>query len=126
MLESLHLFFTYFLMKNEVNSTNTIKPTNPPFPSEVISAVKLATTSIPNTAPPVKMYHKIVTGRTANKTVPNPPMVSGLAYFLSMKFAPQRTQEMKLLYEDELARSLAEDGSPASTYITPKTYYPNI
>ena len=55
-----------------------------------------------------------------------PPMVSGLSYYLSMKFAPQRTQEMKLLYEDELARALSEDGSPASTYITPKTYYPNI
>jgi hypothetical protein len=55
-----------------------------------------------------------------------PPMVSGLAYYLSMKFAPQRTQEMKLLYEDEFARALSEDGSAASTYITPKTYYPNI
>jgi len=55
-----------------------------------------------------------------------PCMVSGLSYYLSMKFAPQRTQEMKLLYEDELARALSEDGSAASTYITPKTYYPQI
>jgi|TARA_B110000967_G_scaffold184301_1_gene203626 hypothetical protein len=55
-----------------------------------------------------------------------PCMVSGLAFYLSMKFAPQRTQEMKLLYEDELARALSEDGSAASTFITPKTYYPNI
>ena len=55
-----------------------------------------------------------------------PCMISGLSYYLSMKFAPQRTQEMKLLYEDELARALSEDGSAASTYITPKTYYPNI
>ena len=55
-----------------------------------------------------------------------PCMVSGLSYYLSMKFAPQRTQEMKLLYEDELARALSEDGSAASTYITPKTYYPTI
>ena len=39
---------------------------------------------------------------------------------------PQLTQTMKLLYEDELARALAEDGSAASTYITPKNYYPNI
>ena len=31
---------------------------------------------------------------------------------------------MKLFYEDELARALAEDGSAASTYITPKVYYP--
>ena len=55
-----------------------------------------------------------------------PCMVAGLAFYLSQKFAPQRTQELKLFYEDELARALAEDGSAASTYITPKTYYPNI
>ena len=53
-------------------------------------------------------------------------MCSGLAFYLSQKFAPQRSQELKLYYEDELARALAEDGSAASTYITPKTYYPNI
>jgi len=55
-----------------------------------------------------------------------PAMVSGLSFMLSQKYAPQRTQEMKLLYEDDFTRALAEDGSAASTYITPKTYYPNI
>ena len=55
-----------------------------------------------------------------------PCMASGLAYYLSQKFAPQRTQELKLLYEDELQRALAEDGSSSSSYITPKTYYPNV
>ena len=55
-----------------------------------------------------------------------PCMVAGLAFYLSQKYAPQRTQEMKLYYEDELQRALQEDGSAASTYITPKTYYPNI
>ena len=53
-----------------------------------------------------------------------PCMVSGLAYYLSMKYAPQMTQQMKLLYEDELARALQEDGSASSTFITPKAYYP--
>jgi len=53
-------------------------------------------------------------------------MASGLAFYLSQKFAPQRTQELKLFYEDELARALAEDGSPSSTFISPKTYYPNV
>ena len=53
-----------------------------------------------------------------------PCMVSGLAFYLAQKYAPQRVQELKLLYEDELARALAEDGSSNSTYITPKTYYP--
>ena len=55
-----------------------------------------------------------------------PCMISGLAFYLSQKVNPQLTQTMKLLYEDELARALAEDGSATSTFITPKNYYPNI
>jgi len=55
-----------------------------------------------------------------------PCMCAGLTYYISMKKAPQRTQEMKLYYEDELQRALQEDGSPASVYISPKTYYPEI
>tara|TARA_E500000081_G_C6091852_1_gene333091 strand:+ start:101 stop:1039 length:939 start_codon:yes stop_codon:yes gene_type:complete len=55
-----------------------------------------------------------------------PAMCAGLSYYISQKKAPQRTQEMKLLYEDELTRALQEDGSPASVYISPKTYYPEI
>jgi hypothetical protein len=55
-----------------------------------------------------------------------PCMVSGLSYYLSQKFAPQRTQELKLLYEDELQRALQEDGSSSSSYISPKVYYPGV
>ena len=55
-----------------------------------------------------------------------PCMVSGLTYYLSQKFAPQRTQECKLLYEDELKRALEEDGSASSSFITPKTYYEGL
>ena len=54
-----------------------------------------------------------------------PCMCSGLAFYLAQKFAPQRVQELKLLYEDELKRALAEDGSSTSTYITPASYYPS-
>jgi hypothetical protein len=53
-----------------------------------------------------------------------PCMVSGLAYYLSMKYQPQLTQNLKLIYEDEFQRALAEDGSASSTFITPKAYYP--
>ena len=53
-----------------------------------------------------------------------PCMTAGLAFYLSQKYQPQMTQAMKLYYEDELARALAEDGSASSTYITPKAYYP--
>jgi hypothetical protein len=55
-----------------------------------------------------------------------PCMASGLSFYLSQKFKPEITQQMKLLYEDELARALEEDGSSSSSFITPKTYYPNI
>ena len=55
-----------------------------------------------------------------------PCMVAGLAYYLAVKFAPDRIQVLKMLYEDELNRALTEDGSSSSSFITPKTYYPNI
>ena len=53
-----------------------------------------------------------------------PCMIAGLSYYLSQKYAPDRIQAMKLLYEDELNRALAEDGSSTSSYVTPKIYYP--
>jgi len=52
-----------------------------------------------------------------------PCMVSGLTFYLSQKYNPQRTQEFKLYYEDELQRALAEDGSSSSTFITPSSYF---
>jgi hypothetical protein len=55
-----------------------------------------------------------------------PCMISGLTYYLSMKYAPQLTQAMKLFYEDEFQRALQEDGSASSTFITPKAYYPGV
>jgi len=55
-----------------------------------------------------------------------PCMISGLAFYLAQKYQPQLIQQMKLYYEDELARALAEDGSASSTHITPKTYYPGV
>src|SRR5210317_76374 len=55
-----------------------------------------------------------------------PCMVAGLAYYLSVKNAPDRIQVLKLLYEDELQRALQEDGSSSSSYISPKVYYPGV
>ena len=53
-----------------------------------------------------------------------PCMTAGLAYYLAIKNAPDRVQMLKMLYEDELQRALAEDGSSSSTYISTKVYYP--
>jgi len=55
-----------------------------------------------------------------------PCMVSGLTFYLSQKYAPQRTEQFKMLYEDELQRALAEDGSSSSTFITPSSYFREI
>ena len=55
-----------------------------------------------------------------------PCMIAGLSYYLAVKYAPQRVQELRLLYEDELLRAEDEDGSSNSTYISPKIYYPGV
>jgi len=55
-----------------------------------------------------------------------PCMVAGLAYYLAVKYAPEKIQMLKMLYEDELQRALQEDGSSSSSFITPKTYYPSV
>ena len=55
-----------------------------------------------------------------------PCMTAGLAFYLAQKNAPQRAQELKLFYEDELARAVKEDADITSTYIAPKVYYPTL
>ena len=55
-----------------------------------------------------------------------PALCAGLAYYLSQKYRMEKTQSFKLLYEDELARALQEDGSATSTFVTPKAYYPSV
>jgi hypothetical protein len=52
-----------------------------------------------------------------------PCMCSGLAYYLSIKRAPDRIETLRLIYEDELQRALTEDGQRTSVYISPQTYY---
>ena len=53
-----------------------------------------------------------------------PCMTAGLAYYISMKKAPERMQALKLLYEDEFKRAADEDGQRTSVYLTPQSYYP--
>lgn len=52
-----------------------------------------------------------------------PCMIAGLAYYLGMKYSPEQTQSLKLVYEDELKRALDEDGSRTSLFISPQTFY---
>ena len=50
---------------------------------------------------------------------------SGIIILFITENAPQRSQELKLYYEDELARAIKEDADITSTFIAPKVYYPN-
>ena len=50
-------------------------------------------------------------------------MCSGLAYYLSMKKVPQLTQQLKLIYEDDIFRAVNEDGQRTSSYIAPQSYF---
>ena len=52
-----------------------------------------------------------------------PCMMSGLAYYLSLKFSPDRSQELERRYESELLRALDADNQGTSSFISPQTFY---
>ena len=52
-----------------------------------------------------------------------PCLTSGLAYYLSIKHSPEKTEQLRLFYEDELQRALTEDGQRTSLFISPQTFY---
>jgi len=52
-----------------------------------------------------------------------PALTAGMAYYLSIKYAPLRTDQLKMLYEDELQRALQEDSQRTSLFISPKSYF---
>jgi len=52
-----------------------------------------------------------------------PCMMSGLAYYLSLKYSPDRSQELERRYDSELLRALDADNQGTSTFISPQTFY---
>ena len=52
-----------------------------------------------------------------------PCIMSGLAYYLSMKYSPAMSQELERRYESELLRALDADNQGTSTFISPQTFY---
>ena len=52
-----------------------------------------------------------------------PCMISGLAYYLSQKVSPDRSQELERRYESELLRALDADNQGTSSFISPQTFY---
>lgn len=52
-----------------------------------------------------------------------PCLVSGLAYYLALKFAPDRVQALKALYEEDFQRAALEDRDTASVQFVPDVGY---
>lgn len=52
-----------------------------------------------------------------------PCLAAGLAYYLSIKRAPDRVQLLKAVYEEEFERAMSEDRDRASFQVQPSTDY---
>jgi len=52
-----------------------------------------------------------------------PCVSAGLAYYLSMKFSPERTNLLKAVYEEEIQRAMQEDRDRSSLQISPSYSY---
>jgi len=52
-----------------------------------------------------------------------PCLASGLAYYLSLKFAPERAQALKAIYDEDFNRAATEDRDTASVQFVPDTGY---
>ena len=52
-----------------------------------------------------------------------PALNSGLAYYLSLKHAPERVQILKAIYDEDMLRALEEDTERASLFISPRQFF---
>jgi hypothetical protein len=52
-----------------------------------------------------------------------PCLAAGLAYYISVKRAPQRVQLLKAMYEEEFERAMTEDRDRASFNVVPQYDY---
>lgn len=52
-----------------------------------------------------------------------PCLAAGLAYYISIKRAPERTQLLKAVYEEEFERAMTEDRDRASFSVVPQYEY---
>ena len=55
-----------------------------------------------------------------------PCLAAGLAYYISIKRAPNRTQMLKAMYEEEFQRAMTEDRDRASFNVVPPVSYTHL
>jgi len=67
-----------------------------------------------------------VTASAQDQEIPSrfiPPMVSGLAYYMSLKKNPERVPMLLQIYEQDLKRAQDEDRGRASLHLVPRATY---
>lgn len=106
------------------NKTQTGRPTQIYFERGSTPSIKLW--PVPDAADTLVTYRiqriQDADALTNDVDVPSrfiPCMVTGLAYYLALKMAPERAQQMKMIYEEDFARASNEDSEWGSLFIRP-------
>ena len=114
---------------NIPNKATTGRPTQFFLDRQVTPSLRIWPT--PSNSTDVIVYNaltRIDDGDTAVNTmdVPfrfYPCLAAGLAYYISLKRAPNRTQMLKAIYEEEFERAMGEDRDRSSFTVTPEYAY---
>tara|TARA_A100000172_G_scaffold23523_2_gene13670 strand:- start:283 stop:954 length:672 start_codon:yes stop_codon:yes gene_type:complete len=112
---------------NIPNKTTKARPTQ--FFLDKLNTPVLKIWPAPENSTDVLVFNKIVRMDDADSAIDTmdmpfrfyPCFVAGLAYYLSMKRAPERTLPLKEIYEEEFRRAADQDEDRASLRIVPYT-----
>ena len=110
---------------NIPNKDTKARPNQFFFDKQTTPAIKIYPT--PETSTDILVFNKLVRmddADTATNTMDlpfrfYPCFAAGLAYYISIKRAPQRTAELKAIYEEEFRRAADQDEDRASFRIRP-------
>ena len=114
---------------NLPNKTSTSRPTQYFLDRQITPNLKLYPT--PENSTDVIVYDALTRMQDADTQVNTleipfrfiPCLTAGLAYYISMKRAPDRIQVLKTVYEEEFERAMAEDRDRSAFNVTPKLDY---
>ena len=110
---------------NIPNKTTKARPSQ--FFLDKLSIPTLKVWPAPENSTDILVFNKIVRMDDADKPTNTmdmpfrfyPCFAAGLAYYISLKRAPERTSQLKALYEEEFDRAMSQDEDRASYRVRP-------
>ena len=110
---------------NIPNKTTKARPSQ--FFLDKLSTPTLKVWPAPENSTDILVFNKIVRMDDADKPTNTmdmpfrfyPCFAAGLAYYISLKRAPERTSQLKALYEEEFERAMSQDEDRASYRVRP-------